>query len=585
MEENKKENLESKIEDAIGDMDMESVEPVGEVDSLDDVKDELIGGLSGLLETMEPMAEPMDKAVIDEAEEERIKRFKDLGLDGTILKAVAKLGFVEPTEVQAKVIPKILDNEDVFVMSKTGSGKTAAFSLPIIQKVIAHPEYAGKIKALILTPTRELAVQVESDISEYAKGTGVTSTAVYGQHNMNVELKELQAGVNIIVGTPGRVFDHIENKGFSTKDIGFLVLDEADRMLDMGFYDQVVKIIKKLPRNRVTMCFSATLPYEIQNISMQYMNDPVNVDLGTDVKTVDSIEQSYYKVDRYEKRKSLVKLINYYQPESCMVFCNTRDEVDRVAGVLRQNGFYCENLHGANSQASRSKTIDAFKDGKLQILVATDVAARGIHIEDLEMVINYDVPDNKDNYIHRVGRTGRAGKKGIAINIVSSESIMTLYEIEEHVGMIIEEMDMPTDEEIKEKIAASDSVWKDKKPYVSKIDKGRKDKPYDKNKRDNRNKKKNYDKKGDGRRSGADKAKNYEKSAKGYEKQAKSYEKSAHSYEKLAKTYEKQAKTYEQNNRSKKKKTEIRYVEGVGQVEFVVKKEKKKGFVARLLGL
>ncbi len=490
--------------------------------------------------------------------------FAELNLDETVLEAVEKLGFEHPTKVQAQVIPRILDNEDVFVMSETGSGKTAAFALPVIQKLIG----SSKLRALILTPTRELAVQVDKDIKTYSTGTGVKSTAVYGQHNMNVELEELASGVNIVVGTPGRVFDHIDNKGFSTKDINFLVLDEADRMLDMGFYDQVVKIIKRLPRDRVTMCFSATLPYEIKNISMQYMNSPVNIDLGTDVKTVDSIEQCYYKVDRHEKRKSLKKLIDYYQPASCMVFCNTRDEVDRVTDVLRKGGIYCDNLHGANSQFSRTKTIDKFKDKKVQVVVATDVAARGIHIEDLEMVINYDVPDNKDNYVHRVGRTGRAGKKGLAVNLVSSESIITLYEIEEHVGALIEEKDMPTDAEIKERVEQSTTVWSDMEPAVYKKEdrrykkddkkiRGKFDKSYGKN-----NKKKH---------------KNTDKSDK------KKHEKIDNKTAKVE--FKADFKENKKNASKPKRKTEIRNVAGLGNVEFIVKEKKKKGFFARLFGL
>ncbi len=486
--------------------------------------------------------------------------FTELNLDDTVLKAISKLGFEHPTQVQAKVIPRILDNEDVFVMSETGSGKTAAFALPIIQKLIN----SSKLRALILTPTRELAVQVDKDIKTYAEGTGVKSTAVYGQHNMNVELEELASGVNIVVGTPGRVFDHIDNKGFSTKDINFLVLDEADRMLDMGFYDQVVKIIKRIPRDRVTMCFSATLPYEIKNISMQYMNNPINIDLGTDVKTVDSIKQCYYKVDRYEKRKSLKKLIDYYQPASCMVFCNTRDEVDRVTDVLRKGGIYCENLHGANSQFSRTKTIDKFKDKKVQVVVATDVAARGIHIEDLEMVINYDVPDNKDNYVHRVGRTGRAGKKGLAVNLVSSESIMTLYEIEEHVGILIDEKEMPTDEQIKERVEQSTTVWSEMEPAVYKYEdrkykrgdkktRGKSDRSYGKNNKKKHNK--------------TDKKK-YEKIDK-----------------KAAKADFKENKKTEKTVSKPKRKTEIKNIAGLGNVEFIVKEKKKKGFFARLFGL
>lgn len=384
------------------------------------------------------------------------KTFEKLGLSEDVIKAIKDMGFTEPTMVQEESIPLGLDSKDLIVMSKTGSGKTAAFGLPIIEGVKNCEKGPN---ALILTPTRELAVQVDKEISDMAKYTTASTTAVYGQHNMAAEIQQLKNGVNIVTGTPGRVTDHIQRKTLKTKDIKYLILDEADRMLDMGFIDQVIKIIKTLPRDRVTMLFSATMPPEIKNICRAYMKEPVTLELGTDTKTVDSIKQSYYRVEKNEKRAVLEKLIQMKQPDSCMVFCNMRHDVDKVETFLSRKGYYVEALHGAKNQSKRTKTIESFKKGKIQILVATDVAARGIHVDDLSVVINYDVPDKKDSYIHRIGRTGRAGQGGIAMTLVTGDDIMSFYDIEEHVGALIEQAELPTAEFIETCIAESTSRW------------------------------------------------------------------------------------------------------------------------------
>ncbi len=383
-------------------------------------------------------------------------KFSALGVNEEIVRAITELEFETPTNVQEESIPKILDKKDLIVMSKTGSGKTGAFGIPILQSIESDEKFP---KALILTPTRELAVQVEKDIVAMGKYSPIKSTAVYGQHNMNTEIKALQTGVNLVVGTPGRVYDHIKRRNFNTSQIEFLVLDEADRMLDMGFYDQVVQIVKALPRTRVTLLFSATMPPEIQRICKSYMKDPVTIELETDTMTVDTVRQIYYKVQRDEKRTQLDRILKFEQPDSCMIFCNTRIEVDRVQSFLHRKGYVAQALHGANAQNKRMKTIEAFKKGKIQIMVATDVAARGIHIDDLSLVINYDVPEDRNSYVHRVGRTGRAGNSGLAISIVTTETLMTLYEIEEHVGVLIDEEELPTDEQVAEALANADGKW------------------------------------------------------------------------------------------------------------------------------
>lgn len=368
--------------------------------------------------------------------------FNDLGISPSILKAVGEMGFETPTEVQSRAIPHILNKEDLIVMSKTGSGKTAAFGIPMLQMI--NPAEAGP-QGLILTPTRELAVQVDSDLKKMSKHLQHKTAAVYGQHNMNVEIQTLNKGVSIVTGTPGRVYDHIRHGNLATKNVRFLVLDEADRMLDMGFIDQVVRIIKALPKDRVTLLFSATIPDEIRKICREYMKHPTTVEIESQTKTVDTIQQVYYRVASNEKRMQLNRLLLVEQPESCMIFCNTKIAVDQVQSFLSRKNYASQALHGDIPQGRRLKTIQQFKQGELHLLVATDVAARGIHIDGLSLVINYDVPVEKDSYVHRIGRTGRAGKDGRAITLVTSDDIMSLYEIEEHIGAMIAESELPSE--------------------------------------------------------------------------------------------------------------------------------------------
>lgn len=368
--------------------------------------------------------------------------FNDFGISPLLLKGLQDMGFETPTEVQSKAIPHILNNEDVIVMSKTGSGKTAVFGVPMLQMI--DSEAVGP-QGLILTPTRELAVQVDNDLKQMSKYLKHKTTAVYGQHNMNVEIQTLNKGVSIVTGTPGRVYDHICHGNLVTKNLRFLVLDEADRMLDMGFISQVERIVRKLPNNRVTLLFSATLPTEIRKICREYMKNPVTIEIESQTKTVDVIQQAYYRMERNEKCTQLNRLLLIERPESCMIFCNTRIAVDQVQRFLVRKGYVTQALHGDIPQGRRMKTIQQFKQGEFQVLVATDVAARGIHIDGLSLVINYDVPLEKDSYVHRIGRTGRAGNGGKAITFVTGDDIMNLYSIEEHIGALIDEADLPSE--------------------------------------------------------------------------------------------------------------------------------------------
>lgn len=375
----------------------------------------------------------------------KMVKFEDLGISLPILEALKEMGFEKPTEVQSKAIPHILNKEDIIVMSKTGSGKTAVFGIPVLQ--LADPS-SKEPQGLILTPTRELAVQINNDIKQMGSHLKHRTVAVYGQHNINTEIKELEKGVSIVTGTPGRVYDHISHGNLKTKNIRFLVLDEADRMLDMGFIDQIKRIVKRVPKDRVTLLFSATIPNEIRRICSTHMKNPVYVEIESQTMTVDTVKQAYYRVKRNEKCTQLYRLLLAYKPESCIIFCNTKIAVDMVRKFLSRKGLAVQALHGDIPQGKRMRTIQQFKQNKFHILAATDVAARGIHIEDLSLVVNFDVPDEKDSYVHRIGRTGRAGKKGFALSLVTSNDIMSLYEIEEHIGVMIEEGSLPTDADL-----------------------------------------------------------------------------------------------------------------------------------------
>jgi superfamily II DNA/RNA helicase len=373
--------------------------------------------------------------------------FNDLGIAPPILKALEEMGFETPTEVQSTAIPHILNNEDIIVKSKTGSGKTAVFGLSILQMTDSE---SIKPQGLILTPTRELAVQIDSDLKQFSKHIPHKTTVVYGQHNINTEIQALNKGVSIVTGTPGRVFDHIQHRTLHTGNIRFLVLDEADRMLDMGFLDQVVKIIRTLPKDRVTLLFSATIPPEMHKICRDYMKNPTTIEIESQTKTVDTTEQKYYRVNNNEKNTQLNNLLLAERPDSCIIFCNTRIAVDRVQSFLYRKGYACQGLHGDIPQNRRLKTIQQFKQGEFHLLVATDVAARGIHVDGLSLVINYDIPVEKDSYVHRIGRTGRAGNVGRALSLVTGDDIISLYEIEEHIGVMISEAELPTEETLKE---------------------------------------------------------------------------------------------------------------------------------------
>jgi len=392
------------------------------------------------------------------------RSFKDYPLSKEIVRALTSLKYEQPTEVQGKVIPVALEKKDLVVKSQTGSGKTASFGIPLCERVKWEE---NKPQALILTPTRELAVQVKEDITNIGRFKRIKATAVYGKSPFARQKLELKQKTHIVVGTPGRVLDHIEKGTFSLERLKYLVIDEADEMLNMGFIDQVEAIIDELPINRMTMLFSATLPEDVENLSRTYMKSPINIEIKASGITTDKIEHSLLNVREEEKFSLLKDITTVENPDSCIIFCRTQENVDHVFRQLKRSGYPCDKIHGGMVQEDRFAVMDDFKRGKFRYLVATDVAARGIDIENITHVINYDIPLEKESYVHRTGRTGRAGNSGKAITFVTPYEDRFLTEIEEYIGFEILQIDVPSKEDVtKGKIAFEEKI--NAKPIMKK---------------------------------------------------------------------------------------------------------------------
>jgi ATP-dependent RNA helicase DeaD len=352
------------------------------------------------------------------------KTFEELGLSAQLTRALSENGFEAPFPIQEAAIPLVLEGKDVVGQAHTGTGKTAAFGLPILQKIRAD----GPVQALILAPTRELAVQVTTEINRFSKYTGVKTVAIYGGQSINVQLDKLQRGAQIVVATPGRLIDHIKQGSIILDDVKFVVLDEADRMLDMGFIDDIKFILFYVSEDRQTCLFSATMPPEILRLAEEYMkrDNIENVRLNEEEITLDTIEQSYLVVEEREKFKHLCNFIkqNRDNKAQTIVFAATKQRADRVAYNLRHEGFSAVTIHGDLSQKQRDHAMGKFRKGAEDILVATDIAARGIDVPAVGHVINYDIPDDPNIYFHRIGRTARAGAEGKAISLVSNDRIV-----------------------------------------------------------------------------------------------------------------------------------------------------------------
>ncbi|MFC4024235.1 DEAD/DEAH box helicase [Oceanobacillus longus] len=375
----------------------------------------------------------------------RAKRFEDYKLSDEIIKALTELEYKNPTEVQSKVIPLALDKKDLVVKSQTGSGKTASFGVPICELV---DWMENKPQALILTPTRELAIQVKEDFTNIGRFKRIKATAVYGKQPIAIQKTELKQKTHVVVGTPGRVSDHIERGTLVLDKISYLIIDEADEMLNMGFIEQVESIIKELPQNRVTMLFSATLPEAVKNLSQKYMKTPTDIEIKATGLTTEKIDHFLYEVPENDKLMRLMDITVVENPDSCIIFCRTKERVDTVSEQLKKKGYSCDKIHGGMEQDDRLVVMNGFRKGEFRYLVATDVAARGIDIDNITHVINYDIPLEKDSYVHRTGRTGRAGQKGKALTFVTPYEDRFLREIEDYIGFTIRKISPPSKEEV-----------------------------------------------------------------------------------------------------------------------------------------
>lgn len=373
------------------------------------------------------------------------RNFEDYNLSDEIKRALVVLKYETPTEVQSEVIPRALENQDLVVKSQTGSGKTASFGIPICEMIEWEEK---KPQALILTPTRELAVQVREDVTNIGRFKRIKAMAVYGKEPFAKQKEELKQKTHVVVGTPGRVMDHIERGTLVLDQTKYLIIDEADEMLNMGFIEEVEAIIKELPSNRVTMVFSATLPKDVENLCHKYMKNPINIEIATTGITTGTIEHRLIEVKDEEKISLLKDVTVVENPESCIIFCRTKEHVDTVFTELEESNYSCERLHGGLEQEDRFAVMDGFKTGNFRYLVATDVAARGIDIDNVTLVINYDVPMEKEGYVHRTGRTGRAGNKGKAITFATPYEGKFLKAIEKYIGFDIPTMEAPMPQEV-----------------------------------------------------------------------------------------------------------------------------------------
>ena len=347
--------------------------------------------------------------------------FNDLGLNKLLLKAIKDQGYENPTPIQEQAIPVILKRKDILAGAQTGTGKTAGFTLPMLELLLrSKDDHKGKrhIKALILAPTRELAAQVEESVRLYAKHTDYTSTVIFGGVKINPQLVALRRGVDIVVATPGRLLDHISQGNIDLSHVNFLILDEADRMLDMGFVNDIKKVMAVLPSQRQTLLFSATYSDAIKQISNKFLKSPTLIEVARTNASSEIVQQAIYHVDKTRKRELLTHLITEGKWKQVLVFTRTKHGANRLSGQLETDGITSAAIHGNKSQNARTKSLADFKAGKVRVLVATDIAARGIDIDQLPHVVNYELPNVSEDYVHRIGRTGRAGNKGEAISLV-----------------------------------------------------------------------------------------------------------------------------------------------------------------------
>ena len=374
-------------------------------------------------------------------------RFEEFEIDERILRAVEDMGFEEASPIQAQAIPELLAVKDVIGQAQTGTGKTAAYSIPLLMSI--KPEIK-KPQAVVLCPTRELAIQVADEIRKLAKYmSDIKVLPVYGGQEIVKQIKSLKNGVQIIVGTPGRVMDHMRRKTVKFDEVKMVVLDEADEMLDMGFREDMETILSGTPDERQTVMFSATMPKPILDIAGRFQNDPYMIKVVRKELTVENIEQFYYEVRPKNKPELLCRLIDIYNPKLSVVFCNTKRQVDELISELKGRGYFADGIHGDMKQQQRDRVMSDFRSGKTEILIATDVAARGIDVDDVDVVFNYDLPQDEEYYVHRIGRTGRAGREGVALSFVSGKEAYKLKEIERYCKTKIKAKPVPSMDDVK----------------------------------------------------------------------------------------------------------------------------------------
>lgn len=388
----------------------------------------------------------MVKYNVSKIESERKMDYSETKIDHRILKALEEMGFVTMTPIQETAIPQLLTGRDIIGQAQTGTGKTAAFGIPMIQTIAAlEQEKADSVQALVLCPTRELAIQAAEELKKMAKHIpSLKVAAIYGGQDIGKQFYILKKRVSVIVGTPGRVMDHMRRGTVHFDRLKMLVLDEADEMLNMGFREDIETICKALPEDRQTALFSATMPEEILEIARLYQKNAKLIQVQQEELTIPLVKQFYYVVKGREKDLSLCRLLDYMSPRRALIFCNTKKKVDQLTLLLKSKGYSAEALHGDLSQHQRDRVMSLFRGGNLELLLATDVAARGIDVDDVDMVFNYDMPQDMEYYVHRIGRTGRAGKRGKAISLIISRERYKIASLEEYCGTRIREKDMPT---------------------------------------------------------------------------------------------------------------------------------------------
>ncbi|MFN3193231.1 MAG: DEAD/DEAH box helicase [Aureliella sp.] len=401
----------------------------------------------------------------EQRSEEPETKFSDLDLSKVMLRALKKHGYETPSPIQEKVIPPALDGKDVIGQARTGTGKTAAFSIPILECLDPLSECRNP-QALILVPTRELAEQVYQEIVKLAHGCKTAVTVLAGGKHMRRQMQQLKDGTQIVVGTPGRVFDHIQRRTFQTRDLWCVVLDEADRMLDIGFRPAIEKILRSCPKDRQTLLLSATMPPEIKRLTSRYQQDPVHIDCSGKNVSVATIEQRYFTVQQKDKFPTLVKLLKREQPRQAIIFCRTKRGTDRLhlalekelQGVDRLSKAKLDCIHGDMNQRDRDRVFNALRAGKINILVATDVVGRGIDVSTVSHIVNYDIPLDCEDYVHRVGRTGRMGREGIAFTFVTLDEGPQLTAIEANINRLLERDSFGDEPPKKEAVVAAAEV-------------------------------------------------------------------------------------------------------------------------------